>query len=449
MKWTILFPTMVLCILLAADELRGQVEVRDSIAISRMLDTTVTSTQLMKSLGKVKGVVRPPTTLVLPFDGKVRITIEGGASAAIDDVILRSPIEATIFYNANAHHGETWVSEEYPQGTVFDIGLYWHDWWSQSGWESDAYVEQVDDTTFIVFLEDIGMGDWDVILRVTMVQQSMNINIQAEPAEVYPTHTGQDANNNNRTTITVSVTRGSNNPVSGHSVQLEARAVERSGGHDHDGNRPAGTLSATEGQTGEDGKFVVMYTASEFGGIERIIARSTTVNKNDSVDVTVRVPNLLLFGGAGSYQLTGANDKHQNNHYFCSQAAIDSLISVANQFSKAKWNTSGAMRLNDMSLEWGGLFDLDTLWSNKKGHNAHRIGKSVDIENLVYEQTDTVSQKTGNDTTLIIPKVKWVKDFVKFMETEMQNWSFVDEGQIRSDVFKRTRKYPHFEWKGE
>ncbi len=38
------------------------------------------------------------------------------------------------------------------------------------------------------------------------------------------------------------------------------------------------------------------------------------------------------------------------------------------------------IRINDMSLQWGGLFDVWNNWSSSPGHNRHRVGKSADID---------------------------------------------------------------------
>ena len=99
-----------------------------------------------------------------------------------------------------------------------------------------------------------------------------------------------------------------------------------------------------------------------------------------------------------------------------------------------------------MSLEWGGKFDIKGKWDSP--HELHRVGRSVDIENYVKVEIDTVSIYTGKDTTFTVPKAKWVKQFEDFMETTMRNWEFEDEHQLEADVFKRKRKYPHFDWKG-
>ena len=131
------------------------------------------------------------------------------------------------------------------------------------------------------------------------------------------------------------------------------------------------------------------------------------------------------------------------------QAAIDALISAANLFRLADWNTTGIMRLNDMSLKWGGLFDIDTQWTKSKGHKSHRNGRSVDIENLQLEEIDTISQYTGKDTSFYRPTVDWIAQYIDFMENTVSGWRFVDENQQLKNVYRRTKKWPHFEWTGD
>jgi hypothetical protein len=165
--------------------------------------------------------------------------------------------------------------------------------------------------------------------------------------------------------------------------------------------------------------------------------------------VRTKVPDMLQFPGAGNYALTGSKDVHPNNHYIVDQAAIDALISAANLFRLADWNTTGIMRLNDMSLKWGGLFDIDTQWTKSKGHKSHRNGRSVDIENLQLEEIDTISQYTGKDTSFYRPTVDWIAQYIDFMENTVSGWRFVDENQQLKNVYRRTKKWPHFEWTGD
>ena len=124
-----------------------------------------------------------------------------------------------------------------------------------------------------------------------VIKGGVKIKMSIDPAEVRPLNTG----GNNETTVSVLATKG-DEPVSGIQIQLTSNGVENSGGHLHDGDRPVGTFSVSNGATGSDGKFVSTYTASEFGGIERII--TSAGGTKDSVDLNVKVDSLVAFAGA-------------------------------------------------------------------------------------------------------------------------------------------------------
>ena len=291
-----------------------------------------------------------------------------------------------------------------------------------------------------------------------------------DSAVVYPTYLGHNnaTGANDTINLELRVMLG-NDSIPNYWVKILKPTLVDSGGHSHDGNRPMGKYKyprdttanrdSIVARTDNTGRIKFRYVASQFGGVERIKAILVSdTTKFDTLSLMTRVPGLLPFPAGVNYSKTGGTCTHygpgnpsgcttpDNNHYFVSQTAIDSLTYAASQFKKAKWNTTGNMRLNDMSLPLGGLFDKDGKW--RRPHKAHRIGRSVDIENLQMEQVDTVSIYTGRDTSFTIPKVKFVKDFVNFMEVQMRHWHFEKEGQDSSNVFGRTRKYPHFEWRG-
>ena len=255
-------------------------------------------------------------------------------------------------------------------------------------------------------------------------------------------------------------------------IELTSAAIDSSGGHSHSANRPTGyfgnsirdTVKMLEFETTGD-TLRTSYLASMFGGKERVVARlkGLTPTIADTDTMVVRVPGLFLVkDSAGIYEKTGGTNSHHgprvddkypnarqpdDNHYLSSQEGIDSLVSAAKRFITMKWNTSGKMRLNDMSLKLGGMFDLDSNWTMP--HESHRLGKSVDIENLDLVQIDTVDVNTGLATTLTIPKVRWITDFIDFVQNGTGGWRFEDEKQTLSDIYKRSKKYPHFEWRGK
>jgi len=177
----------------------------------------------------------------------------------------------------------------------------------------------------------------------------------------------------------VRVTSPSGRPVQGFPVNLTARAVLYSGGHDHDGNRPVGIFEQNHGQTNENGEFRTYYYATQFGGIERIIASGGNIS--DSADLTVRVPGLILLYDYPDYIKVGGTQNHhgppdwqEDHNHFCMPEVANAIFEIAEEYVD-----SGGERIyiNDLSLPYGGLFDIEGNWDTP--HNSHRKGENADI----------------------------------------------------------------------
>ncbi len=308
--------------------------------------------------------------------------------------------------------------------------------------------------------------------EIPVVEQTLKIVMEGErevePRNLRGLRTAPIPTNANKKEFKVQLTRNKA-AVPNHSFELTTDYIDGTGGHDHvtprrtqnrdnygyfilrrdgrDYDRPY------NGQTQDDGRETFDYVSSFFGDRMRLKVETTQPNKKhllwDTISVIEKVANLIRFHGPGNYSLTGATTTHTDNHYFYNQSAIDDLIEAADAFFEQEWNTTGTMRLNDMSLEWGGIFDIKTgskAWSPP--HNAHRNGKSVDIENIELEKVIVTIIETQRDTVFTVPKIEFIKLFKNFMEQYMQKWKFIDEGQLKEDIFERKRLYPHFEWKG-
>ena len=216
------------------------------------------------------------------------------------------------------------------------------------------------------------------------------------PNEVWP-YKAVSAGYNSITNFKIKVTNG-NQPQPNQSVKTTIARIERSGGHDHPNSSDL-TLWGRISINGVKGNPVTAYTdqkgeitteevlSSEFGGeyfIEAYLESKPDIK--DKVSFIVKVPGLSLLPENSSYTKIGGTDKHfgppmyqtDNNHWINSNALID-LDSAAVSFSRDHLNKTGIMRINDISLPNGGLFDYrGTL---EPPHKSHRVGKDVDIEN--------------------------------------------------------------------
>jgi len=231
-----------------------------------------------------------------------------------------------------------------------------------------------------------------------------NIDVILNPNEVLPDNIPDMPQYGNRTEVIVRVTTPSGRPVSGYPIFLQARGVPGSGGHDHDGARPSGNFEQSNGETNENGEFRTFYYASQFGGIERIIASGGEIR--DSADLTVRVPGLILLPESPYYLKVGGTCYHHgppkpwdpcsihcqtpdNNHYiaFFTSLKLQKACSIYHSI------TTHRLCINDISLPYGGVFDVCGDWDpyGPCGHKSHRIGVDIDIAvRAVNEYGDTV-----------------------------------------------------------
>lgn len=139
------------------------------------------------------------------------------------------------------------------------------------------------------------------------------------------------------------------------------------------------------------------FVASQVAGRYIVTASLAAASAiKDTVNLTVAVPGLELFPESQNYVKVGGTCKHHgpsdkslaevpadcrtpdNNHY-AAQLVRDSLPLVAN-----KWVDSlgqDALMINDISLPYGGLFDVSGHW--RPEHSEHREGLDVDIRTAI------------------------------------------------------------------
>lgn len=82
-----------------------------------------------------------------------------------------------------------------------------------------------------------------------------------------------------------------------------------------------------------------------------------------------------LHGGATYYQLVGETPSHPVNH-FARPQTIDLLKQIAWEYY-TEFPTSPVLCINDISLIWGGKFDIYANWTGE--HTFHRYGRQVDL----------------------------------------------------------------------
>ena len=251
---------------------------------------------------------------------------------------------------------------------------------------------------------------------IIVLEKTLKI-VMADPHAVRPSIPTENGNaalvDQRKKPFEVSMTRG-RRPVANHPFRLRTDYVRGSGGHDHD-DTPAvvrtdnddnyGYFTAGQSTTRRRplvdstnalGRFAVTYHASIFGDTMKVYldSRANRLLK-DSISVTELVAGLELLPDNANYASVGGTCNHHgpsdrgignqcqtpNNNHGINSEALGSLESAASEFRNARWNRSRErMRINDISLPFGGLFDISGRWLNP--HDSHRNGKDVDIENI-------------------------------------------------------------------
>lgn len=219
-------------------------------------------------------------------------------------------------------------------------------------------------------------------LILTYRVEGCEINVRVSPSEVWPQKTGSK-----ETTATVMVSLTSPPPPEGCTVNLMVEPVEKSGGHIHTSGRNdhKGTLTTYTMHFDAEGAQNTKYWSSEVSGEEKIIAKVKGEKKGEA-KVTVMVPGLEPLGSSIVYNLSQSPDAaitHPKNHYGVPDTN-DKIFNVAFEYL---YETDAILGINDMSLEKGGLFDIDADWLPP--HSSHRVGKSVDI-NRTAQDTETL-----------------------------------------------------------
>ena len=217
----------------------------------------------------------------------------------------------------------------------------------------------------------------DVMLEISTVQ-----------SEASPISSNKDAGS--FINVIVDATLPDNIPAQGVFVHLTAKGIEGTGGHDHDGNRPAGSFIVANGTTASNGRYATLYRASAFAGVERLFVESPHALNKDSVDLLVRYQGLVLLGTNTLYEKIGGTTKHtgppsstiDNNHWGKPQA-INWLGNIAAKYW-LQLKPTNVIKYNDISLPQGGGFDIDGGWKDDirslgAGHVLHRTGTAVDI----------------------------------------------------------------------
>lgn len=186
-------------------------------------------------------------------------------------------------------------------------------------------------------------------------------------------------------------------PVFGETVYWQTTVSAGSGYHNHFVNRPKGSFNSPTGNefatsvTGFDGCAMIYWYAPAAAGAHGILAYAGlggTTSLNINVWTLPFTGWLFELSPNSNYQLVGETADHPSNHFGTGNVVL--AIPLIMQQFKSQTGLTGA--INDMSVGWGGTFDLGPsyatsncpvsaaqYWTNSCVHAEHRTGTNVDV----------------------------------------------------------------------
>lgn len=191
-------------------------------------------------------------------------------------------------------------------------------------------------------------------------------------------------------------------PQPGETVYFQSTVTLGSGYHSHTEGRPKGSFYTWTGNeygaavTQFDGCAYIDWYAPAAAGSHAVLAY-TALGGSTAIFINVWINPfvggwLSALGSSPDYQLVGnagyPGQNHPQNH-FGTPNAVFALPLIMRDFR----NQTGIIaQINDMSLGWGGTFDLGPLyatqncpvwaaqfWTNSCVHAEHRLGRNADI----------------------------------------------------------------------
>jgi len=257
--------------------------------------------------------------------------------------------------------------------------------------------------------------------QITVLEQTLKI-VMIGPREVRPSIPTEDNDTNmvrlRRNPFEVRMTRAGK-PVPNHAFRLRTDYVRESGGHDHtnthttvraDNNdnygfflsgQPEGRHRPLDDETNASGRFSASYHGSIFGDTMKIYLESR-INQllRDSISVVEKVADLELLPESDNYTPIGGRQEHHgpplhprredNHNHFATAAVNQNIDAIAAEYHR-QFRTLSRLDINDMSLPFGGKFDIFGRWVGD--HDYHRNGLDVDVRSGTmpgdrFEDTD-------------------------------------------------------------
>ncbi len=196
----------------------------------------------------------------------------------------------------------------------------------------------------------------------------------------------------------------SDGPLADHPITVTAKWVEGSGNHLHNGSgrrspeqNAMGEFEAPDGSksrgsivsnTNGAGVLLLDYLAPAWGG-EVLIKAEATIDgrvRRAADTLRVHVPGLQELQAGADWVLIGATPNHNDNHWGTAEV-VEAMQNIAQDWRR-DFPDEHVLQINDMSLPWGGMFDISGEWS--PSHHTHREGRDVDVRTALSGVRDGI-----------------------------------------------------------
>lgn len=203
-------------------------------------------------------------------------------------------------------------------------------------------------------------------------------------------------------------------------VKLKLDVVEQSGGHDHpnDNSRPKGELLSNTGQTNAERTILTgstganglqfSFKAPAPAGDHTVTASCTdrTCTQEGLKTLFVGLKGLISLSISENYVLLQNRDKKHPDNHFMTPTAASKIAKLAEAYHK-KFPKDPMLRLNDASLERGGIFDFDfpgrsIFW--RPPHDKHRRGLNIDVRANPKVNADAIPQNNFPEFEKLAPQ---------------------------------------------
>lgn len=333
-------------------------------------DTTASPQRgIMYVQALVNGVLETAKAEVTVARGQLRLRADPAAITASDTVTFTPSTQGGQAFSVVSWN---WVPDTLPGHSV-SCG-------TATVCRSDLY-----ETGTMFVTANVGGVNERASARVRVTPPRIQIELGA--AEIRPAGAGGV----NKTSVKVSVVRPNGGAIPNWTVNLGLIADAFSAGHTgpHKIAKPKGSLP-TSVVTGANGVGTVTYSATVFSGPVTIQGTAAGADTGTAT-VRIRVPGLAALQFHSAMEATGSNNIHPSNHWG-TPAMNESLRRLATALAKYRQDvdtlpladrpdgTWPPLGVNDMSLEDGGKFDLDSAWASvHQSHKEHRRGQEADV----------------------------------------------------------------------